>query len=86
MALLTASTNPLSRRVLAMLEPLSAGRHVINFGGTSFGSTDPSFPDLTVDVTFAAPEPGTLLLVLCSAVPLLIRTFRRSRREPSSAA
>lgn len=54
-----------------MLEPLAPGNHVIRFGGRSEGSTDPTFPDLTVDISYAVPEPGTFALSLAAAAAFL---------------
>jgi hypothetical protein len=62
-----------------MLEPLGPGTHTISFGGSSEGNTDPTFGDITVDVTYAVPEPGTFTLALCAGAALaVVRRFRRT--------
>lgn len=52
-----------------MLEPLSPGNHIINFGGTS--------GDFSLDVTYATPEPSSFMLSLCAGAALALGLVRR---------
>jgi PEP-CTERM motif len=63
-----------------MLEPLSKGSHIINFGGAS-GT------DFSVDVTdrITVPEPATFALVGIGTAALLGCGWRRRRQETSAS-